>query len=328
MYLLASPGADRCRRQEKILTGTDLTRSMDADAVVALLAGLVQGVLEWLPVSSEGGVALVLAAVGAEPAAAVRFALVLHAGTALAALAYYRDDARDGVAGALAGDVSATGRFVVVATLVSGVVGIVAYAALGELLAALVGAERVGDAALALVGVALVATGLLQRAAGWGADSPHTDGGPGVSASAPDPDGGADAPAGGTGGAAGPGRGREPGLPDALLVGGLQGLAVLPGISRSGMTAGTLLLRGYDGPDAFRLSFLLAIPASFGAAGLAMADGGVPALAPAALLALSISAVVGYLTMDALLRVARRLPFWAVCVGLGSLAAVSGLLVV
>jgi undecaprenyl-diphosphatase len=38
------------------------------------------------------------------------------------------------------------------------------------------------------------------------------------------------------------------------------------------------------------------------------------------------AAVVGYLTIDALLRVARSVPFWAVCVGLGALAVAGGAL--
>jgi len=109
----------------------------------------------------------------------------------------------------------------------------------------------------------------------------------------------------------------------------LQGVAVLPGVSRSGVTTGVLLLRGHDGPEAFRLSFLLAIPASLGAAALAAVDAGLPDVSPAAAgLALATSAVVGYLSMGALLGVARRVPFLAVCVGLGALALVGGALTV
>jgi len=296
-----------------------------ADAVVGLLAGLVQGVLEWLPVSSEGGVALALAAAGRDPAAAVRFALVLHAGTALAALAYYRDPIGDGLGRAARGKLSPTDRFVAVATLCSGVVGVAAYAALRELLAALVagGPERAGGAFLALVGVALVGTGLLQRAAGWGRKTGSTD----RPEDAIDADS-APEPAPGRGGGTEAGPRSVPTLPDAVLVGSLQGLAIIPGVSRSGMTVGTLLLRRYEGATAFRLSFLLAIPASVGAAGLALLDGSIPAFAPSTLLALGVAAGVGYLTMDALLRAARGLPFWAVCVVLGALTAVGGVLVI
>jgi undecaprenyl-diphosphatase len=117
-----------------------------------------------------------------------------------------------------------------------------------------------------------------------------------------------------------------PTLGDGLLVGAMQGLALLPGVSRSGTTVSVLLLRGHDGSETLRLSFLLAIPASFGAGLLVVVTEGVPAIAPTeALLALAGSAVVGYLTVDALVRLVARVAFWGVCVGFGALAVVGGL---
>ena len=59
---------------------------------------------------------------------------------------------------------------------------------------------------------------------------------------------------------------------DALLVGTVQGLAIIPGISRSGSTIACLLLRGIDGESAARFSFLLALPAVGGAMLLSMKD--------------------------------------------------------
>ncbi|TYO97508.1 undecaprenyl-diphosphatase [Geothermobacter ehrlichii] len=59
---------------------------------------------------------------------------------------------------------------------------------------------------------------------------------------------------------------------DALLVGTVQGLAIIPGISRSGSTIAVLLLRGVDGEAAARFSFLLALPAVGGAALLSLRD--------------------------------------------------------
>jgi undecaprenyl-diphosphatase len=259
---------------------------------LALVVGVLQGVFEWLPISSEGNIAIYLTAVeGLSPSAATEFALFLHAGTALAATVYYR-----GEIGALLRTVpswrpSAPGAtpdltFLGVATLASGIVGIAAYATLEELFPALA-----GGAFIVLVGLLLVATGVLQRVA--------------------------DARLGDR---------TEPTLFDAVLVGVLQGLAILPGISRSGTTVSALLLRGYDPGASFRLSFLLSIPAATGAGLLVLADG-VPTLSPAAAaVAVAVSAVVGYLTIDALLRVVARVAFWAVCLGLGAIAVVGGAL--
>jgi undecaprenyl-diphosphatase len=269
---------------------------MDRGLRVAFVVGVLQGVFEWLPVSSEGNVSLYLTIVEGLPAeAAVRYSLLLHAGTALAAVVYYRRDYR-----ALLGRVPAwrpTGAFepgraelsfLGVATVCSGLVGIAAFLTLEALVS-----ELAGGAFVALVGGLLVLTGLVQRLAE---------------------------------GALGD---RElPTAVDAVLVGTLQGLAVLPGVSRSGTTVSALLLRGYEAPAAFRLSFLLSVPAALGAGVLALLDTGVPGLTPAvAVVALGTSAVVGYLTIDGLLRLVERLAFWLVCLVLGGLAVVGGLAV-
>ena len=55
-------------------------------------------------------------------------------------------------------------------------------------------------------------------------------------------------------------------LKDSVLIGFVQGLAIVPGISRSGATIATGLFRNIDGEEAARFSFLLSIPAILGAA--------------------------------------------------------------
>ncbi len=59
---------------------------------------------------------------------------------------------------------------------------------------------------------------------------------------------------------------------DALLVGVAQGIGTLPGISRSGMTISAGMLRGYDRSFAVRFSFLMSLPAVFGATILELKD--------------------------------------------------------
>ncbi len=269
---------------------------MDGDLLLALLVGLVQGVFEWLPVSSEGQVTLLLSVLTDAPeGAAAEFSLFLHAGTGLSATAYYRaelraiaTDLRDRLDGETL-ERPAELQFLAVATLISVAVGGVAFLALQGLASALS-----GGAFVALIGVLLIATGVLQRVAG------------------------------GTGGS----RDRTD-LLDALLVGAMQGVAILPGVSRSGTTTGALLLRGHDGPSSFRLSFLLSIPAAFGAGLLGFLTEGLPGIsATAAAVAILVSAVVGYLTIDALLRIVERVAFWGVCVGLGLLAVAGGAAIV
>jgi undecaprenyl-diphosphatase len=270
--------------------------------LVAVLVGLVQGVLEWLPVSSEGSVALVLTLVAdADPAIAVQYALFLHAGTALAAASYYRGEIVDALrqVPALLGQSETRARapfaaetadvaFLAVATVVSGVVGIAAYLALADL-----ASDLAGGAFVALIGGLLVVTGVVQRVADERAGGVKTD----------------------------------PDALDAVLVGILQGLAILPGVSRSGTTVSALLLRGHEGVETLRLSFLLSIPAALGAGALVFADTGLPGITPAAAgIALGVSAVVGYLTVGALVALVERVAFWGVCVGFGTLAILGGAL--
>ena len=73
---------------------------------------------------------------------------------------------------------------------------------------------------------------------------------------------------------------------DALVAGVAQGLAALPGLSRSGLTVAALLGRRVERGEALVLSYLMSIPASLGAGLFAVVDGGAastwPALAAAA----------------------------------------------
>jgi undecaprenyl-diphosphatase len=57
----------------------------------------------------------------------------------------------------------------------------------------------------------------------------------------------------------------RPNFKDALVLGLAQGLAIAPGISRSGLTISALLFRGLKRQESFRFSFLAAIPAILGA---------------------------------------------------------------
>src|SRR2546427_198884 len=69
-------------------------------------------------------------------------------------------------------------------------------------------------------------------------------------------------------------------LPDSLIIGAAQALAIVPGTSRSGVTIATGLFRNIDRPAAARFSFLLSTPAIAGAAASAlhhlMKEGGIP----------------------------------------------------
>ncbi len=90
---------------------------------------------------------------------------------------------------------------------------------------------------------------------------------------------------------------------DALLIGLAQCVALVPGVSRSGATISAGLLRGLDRLSATRLSFLLGIPALLGAGALGLKDatGNTTGTAATAVATL-VSFVVGYASIAFLLR--------------------------
>jgi undecaprenyl-diphosphatase len=99
------------------------------------------------------------------------------------------------------------------------------------------------------------------------------------------------------------------GIKDALIVGVVQGVAIIPGISRSGSTISTALLLGVDRETAGRYSFLLSIPAILGAIVLELESG---MMAKSSVSATTIiggtltAALVGYLALRFLLRVIKH----------------------
>ncbi len=101
--------------------------------------------------------------------------------------------------------------------------------------------------------------------------------------------------------------GRELGCLDSLLIGIAQGVAIIPGISRSGVTITTGLLRRVGKEKVFRYSFLLSIPAVIGAAATESMNLTVSSVDTAIfLLGAVTSMIVGYASLKLLLKVILR----------------------
>lgn len=258
------------------------------EALPSVLLGILQGVTEFLPVSSSGHLVLaqgVLPGFSAPPAA---FDALLHAGTLVSVLVFFRGD----IAAMLAGMFGALppgstrGRgwrlplLILLGSLPAGVVGV----AFKDQLEGLFAMPLVAAAGL------LVTALFLFAAWRWGR------------------------------GERGLGELR---VSDALVIGAFQALAITPGISRSGSTIAAALLLGLAGTAAARFSFLLSVPAVAGAALLegrhiGSADGLGTWLVGAAA-----AAAVGYLAIGWMMRLlaSRSLLGFAVyCAALGSLS--------
>jgi undecaprenyl-diphosphatase len=120
-------------------------------------------------------------------------------------------------------------------------------------------------------------------------------------------------------------------LKDYVLVGITQGIAALPGVSRSGITTSAMLLMNVEPDEAFRLSFLTGIFASMAAFGLvlvatqanvstALASLGLAGIAEA----IVVSIVVSLFLIDFLLKTARRSKIVYLVAALGIIAILSG----
>jgi len=109
---------------------------------------------------------------------------------------------------------------------------------------------------------------------------------------------------------------------DALTVGIAQAFALLPGISRSGMTIAGGLTAGFRRAEAARYAFLLGVPTIAGAGlreMLRMIDRGL--FKPSLLAGMVVAAISGYFAIALLLRLIQRvglMPFAAYCVAFGA----------
>ena len=106
-------------------------------------------------------------------------------------------------------------------------------------------------------------------------------------------------------------------LADVLLVGCAQAIAVVPGLSRSGSTVAAGMARGFSREFAVKFSFLLSIPAVLGANLLSLVDAiqeGIDwSLMPAYLVGVITAAVSGYLAIRLLKFITQRGSFGAFC---------------
>jgi undecaprenyl-diphosphatase len=195
----------------------------------AALLGVVQGITEFLPISSDGHLALA-EILFALKTGGLTFNVMLHAGTLLATLIMMRAQIGHALGGGLSALVqprlfreTSGGRDALVVILAS-----LPTAAIGLFLRDPV--ERWTESPLAIGLGFLGTTAVLMLA--------H---------------------------ASTPGDREQPSLAGALAIGFAQGLAVLPGLSRSGSTIAVALLLGVRRERAFELSMLVSLPAIVGA---------------------------------------------------------------
>lgn len=254
----------------------------------ATVLGIVQGLTEFLPVSSSGHLVLTNYFLGWGSGLKLWVDIATNTGTLVAVLIYLRRDVIDAVSGFVAGLASPAARtssgwrmalLVLVGSVPTAVIGL--------------GLKGVFDRLNAPfpVALALIVTGFIL----WFAPK------------------------------SGPKhRVEDVTFLDAIIGGIAQGLAVVPGISRSGITIAAFLGRGTDAELAPRLSFLMYLVVSLGVTVLGVKDVQAAAIGWGPVIAMfAASFVTGYLALMALFAVLRRGRFRAFSPYLWAVAAAS-----
>ncbi|MFW9783695.1 MAG: undecaprenyl-diphosphate phosphatase [Candidatus Heimdallarchaeota archaeon] len=113
-------------------------------------------------------------------------------------------------------------------------------------------------------------------------------------------------------------------IKNSLLAGLSQGFAILPGVSRSGFTVSTILLEKYTQENALKLSFLMSVPVALASIVVDILFGGgymLSVLDPLTIIIVTIvSFIVGYLSMEILIRISKKVQFGYFCILYGIIA--------
>ncbi|HDI73509.1 MAG TPA: hypothetical protein ENF57_00690 [Candidatus Korarchaeota archaeon] len=245
------------------------------DWLTSLLLGVLQGVAEWLPVSSEGWIYVISTLLlKIDPREALTSALFLHLGTSTAAILVLRREIREALLEILRRKDNGLGTFLAFTTAFTCFTGFPLYLLLRKVLQ-----PSLGRALALATGFLLLGVGLFIKAA-----SSH--------------------------------RTRETSLSlgSSALAGFLQGLSVLPGVSRSGITLAALMFLGF-GRSSLKICFLLGIPVTLGASLLQ-----IPSLDISMLPAFVSSFLTSIISLRTLLSLSNRIEPWKLSFSFGLMA--------
>lgn len=190
----------------------------------ALILGVIQGLTEFLPVSSSGHLELGKALFGSNtlPQESMQFTVVVHGATALSTVFVFRNDILEIVRGLFQFKKNQETLFsfkIILSMIPAAIIGVLFNDEI----------ELLFDGQILLVGAMLTITGLLLFLADKAKKSD-----------------------------------KSVGFPSSIIIGIAQAIAILPGISRSGATIATSVLLGIDKGKAARFSFLMVVPLILG----------------------------------------------------------------
>ena len=191
----------------------------------AIILGIVQGLTEFLPVSSSGHIEIAKVLLGSSQEQSLLMTIVLHAATALSTIFVFREDIKEIIRGLLQFTWNKEFQFslkIIISMIPATLIGLFFE---NEI-------ELLFSGEILLVGCMLLVTGLLLFLAD---KAKNTN--------------------------------QNVNFFHALIIGVSQGIAILPGVSRSGATISTSVLLGIDREKAARFSFLMVVPLILGKMG-------------------------------------------------------------
>jgi len=199
----------------------------------ALVLGIIQGLTEFLPVSSSGHLELAKSIFGDKslPSESLMFTVVVHGATALSTIVIFRRETLEILKGLLSFKWNEELRFslkIVLSMIPAATVGLLFNDEI----------ESLFNGQVLLVGSMLLITGLLLFLADKAKNTKN-----------------------------------EVSYSNSLVIGLAQAIAILPGISRSGATIATSVLLGVDREKAARFSFLMVVPLILGKMAKDLKDG-------------------------------------------------------
>lgn len=260
------------------------------EPIDAIILGVIQGLTEFLPVSSSGHLELGKAILGdnSVPEESLLFTVVLHFATALATVVVFRKDILALLKGIFSFKWNEETQFaskIILSMIPAVIIGLFFEEQL----------EAMFNGNIILVGFLLVVTGLLLFLAGRAKNT-----------------------------------GKDITWKDAAIIGVSQAVAMLPGISRSGATISTSVLLGNDRSKAARFSFLMVVPLIFGKIAKDLLSGDLSFEQNASMpllfgfIAAFVTGVIACTWMISLVRKAKLHYFSYYCFVVGVIAIVAG----
>ena len=270
-----------------------------------IILGVVQGISEWLPISSKTQILFVSTyLLHLTITQAYAFGLFMEIGTILAAVIYFRKELFSLVKTLFNGgdkESKSLLKYVVISTISTAIIAAPIYIYIVD---SLTGAYNLGIPML-IIGVVLIADALLIKysRSKYNKDKRRKTL-------------------------------KQLSIRDYIVVGVMQGFAALPGVSRSGATTSMLLLLNVEAQEAFRLSFIDMIFATTGAVFLTLIASRAQIIGALAmigvyglLVSIAVATVVSLLFINFLLGIAKKSSIVYLTSGLGIIALLGGIMI-